>query len=146
MRALTETCRIWAPILLTLSMAGCGGGSGEDISKLTGPSGHTVGGTVRLTYAKKNLNCIAVTLSANGTVIEQINVGYRDGNSVCPIAGQIPSNGAELSFTFTSRLLQALSYRVTVPSGQVAGDQCVVTNGNGVIGSADIADVAITCQ
>lgn len=142
MRALIGTWRMWAPIFVGVSMTGCDAGSATDISKLTGPSGHTVGGTVRLTYAKKNLNCIAVALSGNGTPIEQINVGYRDGNSVCPIAGQIPSNGATLPFSFTARLLQAVSYSVTVQSS----DQCVVTNGNGVIGSADIVDVVITCQ
>ena len=138
---------MWAPVLLSVSMAGCDGGSTTDISELTGPSGHTVGGTVKLTYAQKNLNCIAVVLSGNGTKIEQVNVGYRDGNSVCPIAGQIPSNGATLPFAFTSRLLPAVSYSVTLPSGQkTAADQCVVANGSGVIGSADIVDVVITCQ
>ena len=144
MAATTVPCQFLPPILLVAYIVACGGSSVTDVSKLTGPSGHTVGGTVALTNAKRNLNCIVVVLSSGATFIEQINVGFRDGNTVCPIAGQIPQSGAQLPFAFTARLLPGLPYSVAVGAQPV--DQCVVTRGNGVIGSTDIVNIVITCQ
>jgi hypothetical protein len=60
-------------------------------------------------------------------------------------AGDLPV-AADGGFTFTERLATGAAYDVAVRSQPTAPSQtCSVTRGSGTVGSADIADVAVTC-
>jgi hypothetical protein len=105
-------------ILTALLLAGCGGGG----SGGTGPPPptYTVGGTV-------------AGLAGQGLVLRNSN-----GDDV-----PIPASG---SFTFPMALSSGASYAVSVatePSGPA--QTCVVIDGAGVIGSANVTDVSVVC-
>lgn len=103
-------------LVLGVSLAGCGGGGGGT----TTPATYAVGGSV-------------TGLSGNGLVLR--NSGGNDLN----IAG----NG---SFAFTTRLASGAAYAVTVASQPGGPTQsCVVTNGTGSVGSADVSNVSVMC-
>ena len=67
-----------------------------------------------------------------GTVVLQNNAG--DDLSVA-------ANGA---YTFSTAIADGGAYNVTV-SGQPAGQTCTVSNGNGTIASANVANVDVSC-
>ena len=83
----------------------------------TAPAAYSVGGTVS---------------GLSGTVVLQDN----GGNDL--------SVGASGPFTFSAPLAPGSAYSVTVKSGP-PGQTCSVTNGSGIVGSANVTNVAVTC-
>ena len=81
---------------------------------------HTIGGTV-------------TGLISSGLVLQ--NIG---GDDLSITAGMA-------NFTFATFLMEGVSYSVTVKT-QPAGGACVVSNGNGVVGGANVLDISISCR
>jgi 6-phosphogluconolactonase len=81
--------------------------------------GYTVGGTVT------GLRGSGLVLQLNGGS----NLGFSSGGT----------------FTFSSGIDQGGSYSVTVRT-QPSGQTCLVHNGSGTIGTADISNVVVTCN
>jgi hypothetical protein len=104
-----------------LSLAACTGGvGGTDTSAGVTASDFTVGGTV-------------AGLSGSNLILQ------NDGGDNLPIA-------ADGSFTFATALIRGDSYSVTVLSEPTSPTQtCVVTNGSGTIGSANVTGVSVVC-
>jgi trimeric autotransporter adhesin len=81
------------------------------------------------------------------------NNSYTVGGTVSGLNGSVVlrNNGgdnltvsASGSFTFTTPIAYGSTYAVTVFT-QPAGQRCTVTNGNGVVGGANIMNVAVQC-
>jgi 6-phosphogluconolactonase len=104
--------------VLALLMVGCGGGdSGSPLPLVT----YSIGGTV-------------TGLTGSGLVL-QTNAG-----DVAPV----PAAGA---FTFANQLGSGAAYTVTVQMQPSAPAQtCIVTNGSGTVGTANITTVAVACS
>jgi hypothetical protein len=92
-------------------------------------------GSVRVT-------CATSTFSVGGAVSGLIGRGLvLQNNGGDPL--EVDANGA---FTFARKLASGASYNVTVrtePSGPAQA--CTVANGAGVIGAANVANVAVSC-
>lgn len=84
--------------------------------------------------------CAANTYSAGGSVAGLVGtVGLQnDGSDSLVIAG----NGA---FTFTAPVAQGGTYSVTVQT-QPATQTCTVANGAGIMGGANVTNIAVTCS
>jgi 6-phosphogluconolactonase (cycloisomerase 2 family) len=104
-----------------LSLAACSGGvSSTNTSASVTAYEFTVGGTVA------GLSGSSLALQNNGA--DTLNVG---------------GNG---SFTFPTSLISGDSYNITVLTQPSAPNQtCVVTNGSGTVGTADISSVTVVC-
>ena len=103
--------------LLALVLVGCGGGG----AGTSGTPTYTVGGTV-------------TGLTGTGLVL-QFNAG-----EVAPVS-------ASGTFAFPDQLGSGAAYTVTVktqPSNPV--QNCVVTNGSGTVGTANVTTVAVACS
>ena len=101
---------------MPLILAACGGGGGSSAPMAT----YTIGGMV-------------TGLSGGGLVLQN-NAGDRLA---------ISASGA---FTFTSGLNSGAAYSVTVATQPAAPTQnCVVTNGTGNVGTANVTNVAVAC-
>ena len=120
-------------------------------------------GVVEITATDTSLTGGAPGIMAYGTATAGDWVGasastttggtFSIGGTVSGLSGTVSleNNGGDLlniaangTFTFASQLAQGASYAVTVstePSGQV----CSVTNGSGVVGSANVTNVSVTC-
>jgi 6-phosphogluconolactonase len=108
---------------LALFMVGCGGGGGDSGSSPPPPppATYTVGGTV-------------TGLTGTGLIL-QTNTG-----DVVPVS-------AAGAFTFTNQLGSGAAYTVTVKTQPAAPAQnCIVTNGSGTVGTANIDTVAVACS
>src|SRR5450631_2793889 len=98
-------------------LAACGGGGGTSSTPMIS---YTVGGMV-------------TGLTGSGLVLQN-----NAGNDLTIFA---PGN-----FTFTSDLSGGAAYSVTVATQPSAPSQnCVVTNGSGTVGSANVTNVAVAC-
>ena len=104
-----------------LSLAACTGGvSSTDTSATVTASDFTVGGTV-------------TGLSGSSLILQ------NNGGDNLPIT-------ADGSFTFATALIRGDSYSVTVLSEPTAPTQtCVITNGSGTVGTANVTGVAVVC-
>ena len=103
--------------MLLMLLAACGGGGGTSSAPMIT---YTVGGTV-------------TGLSGSGLVL-QVNAG---SNLAISAAG---------AFTFTGGLGSGAAYSVTVATQPSSPTQnCVVTNGSGTVGSANVTNVAVVC-
>ncbi|MBS0580613.1 MAG: beta-propeller fold lactonase family protein [Proteobacteria bacterium] len=87
------------------------------------------------------------TVTVGGTVTGLTGVGlalnYNDSVNP-PVQLAVSASG---TFTFPSAVVQGSSYQVTVgtePSSPV--QNCVVTNGSGVVGSENISNISIACS
>jgi hypothetical protein len=106
---------IVVPMLL-LWLAACGGGGGSSAS----PTTYTVGGVV-------------TGLNGSGLVLQ------NNGGSTLAVSGP----GA---FTFAAALSGGSTYAVTVATQPSSPAQtCVVANGSGAIGAANVTSVAVDC-
>ena len=108
---------------LALLMAGCGGGGGggDSSSPPPPPATFTVGGTV-------------TGLTGTGLIL-QTNAG-----DVVPVSGAA-------AFAFPNPLGTGAAYTVTVKAQPTAPAQtCIVTNGSGTVGTANITTVAVACS
>ena len=119
-------------------------------------------GVVRITATDTSLTGGAPAIMAYGTPTADNWAGgtpttggsYSVGGSVSGLSGTavLQDNGADNlsvsangSFTFATAVAQGAAYNVTVatnPSGQV----CSVANGSGVMGSANISNVSVSCS
>lgn len=121
-----------------------------NVTVLTQPSGPSQTCTVGNgsgTIASGNVTNIAVTCATGafalrGTVTGLVGSGLtlqNDGGEGLPIA-------ADGAFSFPTPLASGTAYNVVVqthPSGP--SQTCMVANGSGTIGSADVDNVAVTC-
>jgi hypothetical protein len=102
--------------MLVMLLSACGGGGSSSAPRIT----YTVGGVV-------------TGLSGSGLVLQD-NVG---------IGVAVSAPGA---FTFTGRLTTGATYSVTVATQPSSPSQnCVVTNGSGTVGTANVTNVAVSC-
>ncbi len=120
-----------AALVLLLSVTACGGGGGgSDSPAPNAPSpnppnpnpstGRTIGGTV-------------TGLSGAGLVLQ------NNGGDDLPI-------NADGAFTFATSVAQGNAYNVTVQTQPSSPQQtCVVSNGGGTAGDANVTSVAIAC-
>jgi 6-phosphogluconolactonase (cycloisomerase 2 family) len=105
---------------LALFMVGCGGGNSGSSPPPPPPPTYSIGGTV-------------TGLTGSGLVL-QTNAG-----DVVPV----PAAGA---FTFANQLGSGAAYSVSVKTQPSAPAQtCIVTNGSGTVGTANITNVAVAC-
>ena len=119
-----------AVLSLSLFMVGCGGGGGGVVPTPTpppAPANFTVGGTV-------------TGLTGSGLVLL-----FHDSN----LSGPHPISllvGAGM-FTFSPAVPQGGAYTVSVGTQPESPVQnCVVTNGTGVVGAANVANVTVACS
>ena len=119
--------------VLALLMVGCGGGGGSDGTSSPPPppptpATFTVGGTV-------------TGLTSSGLVLLFSDSALSGPHSV---SLAVPTSGG---FTFAPAVPQGSSYTVYVGTQPSAGTQnCVVTNGTGVVGTANVTTVAVDCS
>jgi hypothetical protein len=103
-------------------LAACGGGGGGDSSTATSSVAaaptYTVGGTIS-------------GLMSQGLIL------LNGTDTATP-------NPGDTSFTFPTAVVAGTSYDVSVQL-QPDTDTCTVTGGSGVVGSANVTDVAVTC-
>jgi len=105
---------------LALLMVGCGGGDSGPPPPPP-PATYTVGGTV-------------TGLTGTGLIL-QTNAG-----DVVPVS-------AAGAFTFTNQLGSGAAYTVTVKTQpSTPAQNCIVTNGSGTVGAANINTVAVACS
>ena len=106
---------IVVPMLLML-LAACGGGGGSSAS----PTTYTVGGVV-------------TGLNGSGLILQ------NNGGST--LAVSVPG-----AFTFAAGLSSGAAYAVTVATQPSSPTQtCVVANGSGAVGAANVTTVAVDC-
>ena len=101
-----------------LALNGCGGGGGASApTGVTPPQTYSIGGTIN-------------GLSANG-----LTIAYG-GQTVSPASGAA-------TFVFQTPMAAGTAYSVTVQS-QPAGQTCLVTNGTGSVGSANVTSIQLS--
>ena len=81
------------------------------------------------------------TFSVGGNVSGLTGTGLELQNN----GGDTLAVAADGPFTFLTELAGATTYEVTV-SNQPTGQTCIVGNASGTIASADITDIAVTCE
>jgi hypothetical protein len=105
---------------------------------VTTGSGTVAGGNVTSVV----VTCTTATFTVGGTVSGLVGSGLvlqDNGTSNLSVSG----NGA---FTFTTRVASGAAYAVTVLTNPTVPSQtCVVGNGAGSIGSANVTNVTVTC-
>jgi hypothetical protein len=123
-------------------------GAAYAVTVKTQPAGQTCavsGGTGAI--ASANVTNVAVACTTNPPVT------YSVGGTVSGLSGTVvlQDNGgdnlsvtANGSFTFPTQLASGAAYAVTVKT-QPSGQTCVVSSGNGTVGSANVTSVAVTC-
>ncbi|HKQ12026.1 MAG TPA: hypothetical protein VJT80_01245 [Steroidobacteraceae bacterium] len=120
------------------------------VTVLTQPSGPSQTCTVGAgsgTIASANVSNVTVTCATGAFALRGTVSGLAGTGLVLQNNGgddlAIPANGP---FSFPSPIASGATYSVTVktqPSGP--SQSCSVANGSGTIGSADVANVAVTC-
>ena len=128
----------------TFSTAIAGGGA-YSVTVLTQASGQvcTVAngtGTLSANVTNVAVNCVANAFTVGGIVSGLVGTGLVLQNN----GGDNLAISANGSFTFSTALAGGATYSVTVltpPSGQ----GCTVANGSGIIASANVTNVAVTC-
>lgn len=100
-------------------------------------TGTAVGGTAATAVS---VACIPVW-SISGTVAGLVRDGLvlNNGYEDITVAARMPS------FAFPTQLPSSASYRVTIKT-QPTGQACSVANGDGVVASGPVADVAVACN
>ena len=116
-------------VIALIAITACGGGGTGSGSTVTGPNtSYTVGGTVSgLVGQGLTIELLYLaTMAHRATVLEQIDI-VADG-------------------AFVFRILPSQSYGVAIVHQPHSPTQrCVVRNGQGVIGAANVTDVGIVC-
>ncbi len=106
--------------VLALLMVGCGGGGGGSSGGGGNLTTYSIGGTV-------------TGLTGSGLVLE------TNAGDVAPVS-------APGAFTFANQLGSGAAYRVFVKTQPSSPTQsCVVTNGTGFVGTANVTTVAVAC-
>lgn len=120
------------------------------VTDICGADGTSIGVLAGTTYtiAPFNADCAAMAIFAADT--------HAVGGQVSGLAGSglsLQLNGSESlaitsdgAFTFATSLAYAANYTVTVATSPSQPSQtCVVTNGSGDVGDADVTDIGVTC-
>lgn len=118
-----QCSQLAALLLVTMLLAACGGGGdGSSASTATSTvaatSTYTVGGSIS-------------GLTSEGLIL------VNGTDTATP-------NASDTSFTFPTAVAAGTSYAVTVQL-QPDAVNCTVSGGSGVVGSANVTDVAVTC-
>jgi N-acetylneuraminic acid mutarotase len=100
------------------ALSGCGGGNGGGPAPTTTMPTYSLGGTI-------------AGLSGPGLVL-------ADGGATVALAANATT------FTFPSSLKSGAAYAVTIQA-QPAGQTCIITNGEGTIGTSKVTNIAIAC-
>ncbi|MDO8263072.1 MAG: hypothetical protein Q7T21_07585 [Gallionella sp.] len=127
-------------------------GSPYAVTILTQPTGQACAVTNGSgTVSNANISNVTVVCSGGGTPTATT---YKVGGSVSGLtaSGLVMQNNladylslsASGGFNFSGRLSSGASYSISILS-QPVGQTCTVTNGAGVVGSADISNIAVTC-
>lgn len=104
---------------------------------VTGGSGSVVGGD-----ASVAVNCVDSTYLVGGSVSGLVGAGLVLQNK---LAGDLPVN-ANGTFAFSKTERVGTAYDVTVKTQPSTPSQtCVVTNGTGTVGTADVSTIAVAC-
>lgn len=129
----------------------------------TFPTPVATGGQYNVSVRTQPVNQNCSVANATGTVGSEpvTNVAvtcvsaYAVGGTVTGLAGpglvlrngeESLTIGADGAFTFATRLLSGATYNVEVVSSPTSPSQtCVVANGAGTIGNADVTNVSVTC-
>ncbi len=89
------------------------------------------------------VTCASSTFSVGGTVIGLLGSGLVLQNN----GGDDLAVGADGLFTFPAELASGATYSVSVRTQPSNPNQaCTVTNGRGTVGSADVANVVVSCS
>jgi hypothetical protein len=96
-------------------------------------------GTANVTDVE--VNCSPSTFTLGGTISGLTTPGLVLANGAATVS---PAAGAT-SFTFAAPLPTTTAFNVTVGT-QPSGQTCQVTNGQGVILTSSVANVAVTCH
>lgn len=125
-RVWNDQCSQLAALLpVTMLLAACGGGGGGG-----GSSASTVTSTV----------AAAPTYTVGGSISGLTSEGLILVNGT----DTATPNASDTSFTFPTAVTAGTSYAVTVQL-QPDAVNCTVSGGSGVVGSANVTDVAVTC-
>jgi N-acetylneuraminic acid mutarotase len=120
-------------------------GSTYAVTVLTQPTGESctvTNGTGTVTTANISnvaVTCTPSTFTVGGTVLGLTATVVLQDNAADNLS--ITSNG---SFVFNTPLASGANYAVTVLT-QPAGQSCAVSNGAGVVSSANVSNVTVTC-
>lgn len=126
-------------------------GSAYAVTVLTNPTGQTCSvtngsgtisgaGVTDVTVACED--DLVATYSVGGTV-----TGSGNDFTLLNNGGDALTITSDGSFTFDTALPEGDSYAVSVDASSLdPSDSCSVTNGNGTIGTADVTNVAVTCE
>lgn len=96
---------------------------------------------------------VTSTLS-NDALVTCVTHTHALGGTVSGLAGTLglQNNGGEIvtldsvgGFVFPTAVAESSAYAVTVNS-QPAGATCVVSHGTGIVGAADVSNIAVTCE
>jgi hypothetical protein len=116
------------------------------VTVLTQPTGQTctvTNGTGAVGTA--NVTNVAVTCTTTKYTVGGTITGLKGTVILQNNGGDNLNRGADGAFTFTTPVPYKGSYNVTVktqPNGQV----CRVTNGSGIMGTANVTDIVVTCE
>lgn len=129
----------------------------------TFPTGLANGANYNVTVTSQPANQMCTVTNGSGTIINAnvINVtvncmttSYSVGGNITNLSGtvQLANNGTDLTnfnasgpFTFPTFLADGASYNVTVAT-QPGTQTCSISNGSGVINSANVTNVGVTCS
>ena len=116
------------------------------VTVLTNPTGQTctvANGTG--TIGTANVTNVTVTCTTNTYTIGGTITGLKGNVILQNNGGNNLSLNADGSFTFTTPVPYGGTYNVTVLT-QPNGQTCTVANGSGVVGTANVTDVVVTCE
>jgi 6-phosphogluconolactonase (cycloisomerase 2 family) len=122
-------------------------GSSYSVTVLTQPVGESCTtqnaiGMVASANVSVAVGCVANAYTVGGNVQGLLAGGSL---SVTDNGGNAASISANGGFTFSNAVSSGSAYAVAV-SAQPTGQNCAVTNGNGTIAGASIANVSVTCS
>jgi hypothetical protein len=122
-------------------------GSPYAVTVTTQPTGQTCTvtngtGTANANVTNVAVNCVNTTFTIGGTLSglgTGLNVVLADNGSFDTLT--LTANG---SFTFPKGLTTGSAYAVTITT-QPSGQTCIVTNGTGTVGTANVTNVGVSC-
>ena len=125
------------------------GGAAYSVSVATQPTGQSCAVTnASGTVGSANVSSVSITCTTNAANT------YTVGGTVSGLTGTVvlANNGSDSvsvvtdgGFTFATALASGAAYDVSVVT-QPSDQSCTVTNGSGMVGSANVSDVTVTCS
>lgn len=124
-----RTPQVTAIALMTLTLGACGGDGGSSPFSMPPSSSGNGTGSGSTTY------------SVGGSISGLTAAGLVLTDSTMTTS---PSAGAT-SFTFSTKVATGTTYSISV-STQPSGQTCIVANGSGTVGAANVTNIAVTCS